>query len=120
MNHGGKTNAAADVEDADSLGRVDLVTGEREKVNVLEEAVWADVEGKLAASLYGVGVEESAARVRDSRERVDGLDDASLVVGVHDADETRVGLERAQECCRLNDALRSDGKEGDLYATGYQ
>src|SRR6185369_4125854 len=106
VEHGRESHAAPDIEDADSLGRVELVAGEGEEVDVLEEAVRADVERELAAGLDGVGVEKSAAGVSDSGEGVDGLDNASLVIGVHDADEARVGLERGEKRGGLDGALR--------------
>jgi hypothetical protein len=41
VKHGGEAYAAANEEDADSFGSIDLVTGEGEKVDVLERAFGA-------------------------------------------------------------------------------
>ena len=75
--------AAADVQRADTLGAVDLVAGEREHVDV----VLLHVDRDLADGLDGVGVEEDALLVAELADLGDGLDDADLVVGVHDGDE---------------------------------
>ena len=89
----GRGGRSADEEDSDAFGGVDLVAGEGEEVDVLERAFGGEVEGELAGGLDGVGVEESAGCVGDGGEFGDGLDDAGLVVGVHDADEFGVGAE---------------------------
>ena len=96
VEHGGEANVAADEEGADALGGVDLVAGEGEEVDVFERALGAEVEREPAYGLDGVGVEESARGVGDSGQRGDGLDDAGLVVGEHDADELCLGADGGQ------------------------
>ena len=55
-----EADAAACEEDADALGGVHLVAGDGEEVDVLEQAIGAEVEGELAGGLDGVGVEEGS------------------------------------------------------------
>src|SRR5215475_4595208 len=77
----------------------------------------ADIERQLTRGLNGIGVKEGSTSVGDTRERVDGLDDASLVIGIHDAHKACVGLESGEKSSRLDDALGSDWQEGDFDAT---
>jgi hypothetical protein len=86
VEHGGEADVAADEEDSDAFGGVDLVAGESEEVDVLERAFGREIERELARGLDGVGVEEGAGGVGDGGEFGDGLDDAGLVIRVHDAD----------------------------------
>ena len=76
----------------------------------------AEVEGELAGDLDGVGVEEGSGGVGDGGEFGDGLDDAGLVVGVHDADEFCVGAEGGLEGGGLDEAFGGGGEEGDFDA----
>ncbi len=114
VHHWVQADVAADEEDTDALGRVHLVAGDGEEVDVLERAVGAEVERDLACGLDGIGVEERTGGVSDGGECGDGLDDAGLVVRVHDADEFGVGADGADEFGRLDDALRGAGEEGDV------
>jgi hypothetical protein len=114
MEHGGEADIATDVEGSNALGGVDLVAGYGEEVDILEKAACADVEREFAGGLDGVGVEESSSGVGDSGEGVNGLYYSGLVVGVHDADETGVGLDSGEERGGLDEALRRDGKEGNF------
>jgi hypothetical protein len=93
VQHGGEADVLADEEDADAFGGVELVTGEGEEVDVLKRTFGAQVEWEFAGGLDCVGVEERAGGVGDGGELGDGLDDAGLVVGEHDADEFCVGAE---------------------------
>jgi hypothetical protein len=65
VEHGGETDVAADEEDPDAFGRIDLVAGEGEKVDVSERAFGAEVEREPAYGLDGVCMEESAGGVGD-------------------------------------------------------
>src|SRR3984957_12027258 len=57
-------------------------------------------------------MKESTGGVGDGGELGDGLDDASLIIGVHDADEFCVGAEGGLEGCGLDETLRGAGEEG--------
>jgi hypothetical protein len=122
VEHGGEADVASHEEGSDAFGGVDLVTGDCEEVNVFERAFGAEVEGETAYNLDGVGVEERARSVGDGGQRRDGLDDAGLVVGEHDADELCVGADGGQECGGFDDALRGARKERDfdvLFGEGF-
>jgi len=115
VEHGGEANVAANEEDADALGGVDFVARDGKEVDVLERAFGAEVEREPAHDLDGVGVEESARGVGDSGQRGDGLDDAGLVVGEHDADEFCLGADGGEQGGGLNNALRGAGENGYFY-----
>src|SRR5580704_8392453 len=60
-----EADVAAGEEDAGALGRVELVAGDAEEVDVPERAGGAEVERELAGGLDGVGVEERSGGVGD-------------------------------------------------------
>ena len=68
------------------------------------------VDGNLADGLHGVGVEEDALLVAELADLGDGLDDADLVVGVHDADED--GLVVRWRACRSSMSMRPSACTG--------
>jgi hypothetical protein len=65
VHHWGEADVLADEENADAFGRVDLVAGEGEKVDMLERALGGQVEWELGGGLDRVGVEECAGCVGD-------------------------------------------------------
>ncbi len=75
--------SVADIEDPDSLGRVDLVAGDGEKVH----GQILDVEGDLPDGLDGVGMHENAPLPGHCADRGDGRQRSGLVVAMHDGDE---------------------------------
>ncbi len=75
--------AAANIQRADALRAVELVRREREHVDV----VLLDIDRNLADSLDSIGVEENALLVAELADLGDGLDDADLVVRVHNRHE---------------------------------
>ena len=114
VHHGGEADVAADEEDSNAFGGVHLVPGEGEEVDVFEGAFGGEVERELAGDLDGVGVEEGSGFVGDGGQFLDGLDDAGLVVGVHDGDEFGVGPEGGFEGRGFDEAFGGAGEEGDL------
>ena len=104
--------AAANIEDADALGRVQLVPGDAEQM----AADGLDVDRNFAGGLDGVGVKRDFGFGGDFADLLDGLNDAGFVVGHHDADEFRVRLERAVNVEGIDDAAGGDGQERDLDA----
>ena len=60
-------------------------------------------------------MEEGSGGVGDGGEFGEGLDDAGLVVAVHDADERGVGADGGGEGGGLDDALGVAGEECDFY-----
>jgi hypothetical protein len=81
-----QSDAVADGQRPDALGSVQLLSGERHQVR--RQAV--EVEGQLARGLAGIGVERDAGGAGDHGNLLDGLDDARLIVGVHDRDQPGV------------------------------
>src|SRR4029450_11931245 len=69
--------AAADVERADALRRVDLVARDRDQIEVHR----LDVDGDAAEALRRVGVEQDAAGARQPADRLERLEHAHLVCG---------------------------------------
>src|SRR6266849_3663012 len=78
-------DATAYEQDADTLGRVELVSGDRKQI----DAEPVHVGCNLADRLGGVGMKEDTMFAGDVRALLDRLDGAHLIVGVHDADEDR-------------------------------
>ena len=74
----------------------------------------AEVYGELAGGLDCVGVEECSGGVGDGGECLDGLDDAGLVVGEHDADEACGGANGVEEGVGLDHAMGVGSDEGDV------
>ena len=78
---------------AAALGRAQLVAGNAQRVH----AQRSGVQRQPAGGLDGVGVEGNALGAGQRHEPGDGLDRADLVVGVHDADQGRPGLEHGSK-----------------------
>ena len=104
--------AATHVESADALGAVDLVAGDGHDVDVVGD----DVDGDLADGLDGVAVEEHALLVAELADLLHGLDDADLVVCVHDADENGLVVHGALEVFDVDEAVGLDREVGDAVA----
>ena len=102
-----EARAAADIENADALRRVQLVPGDAEQM----AADGLDVDGNFAGGLDGVRVEGDFGFGGDFADLLDGLNDAGFVVGHHDADELRVRLERAVNIEGIDDAAGGDGQD---------
>jgi len=73
-------HAGTDIQGADALGCVHLVTGDGEQVDAPGSCVDKDLPGRLG----GVGVEEDAVGMGDARQIGDGLQHTGLVVRCHD------------------------------------
>ena len=108
---------AAQIEDADALGGVELVSRDREHVhgNLL------DVDRNLARDLDGVRMHRGAVFLGDFGDLLDGEDDARLVVRPHHGDE---GVLRALEFgAELVEVDLPDGIDGEfnfLVSLGFQ
>ena len=103
---------APDVERAHALRPVHLVRGERGEIDVR----LLDVERHLADALHRVAVEEHARGARHPPDLLDRVDDAHLVVRVHDRDEDRVLPQRRREARGIEPAVLLDVEEGHLEA----
>src|SRR5208282_6045252 len=86
VNDGGELHtgvAAANIQRANALGAVNLVAANGQQVDV----VFLYVDRNLANGLHAVRGEENAVFLGDFADLGDGIDDANLVVGVHDGDQ---------------------------------
>ena len=100
--------AAAQVEDADALGGVELVARDREHVH----GDLPDVDRDLTRHLHGVRVHRGAELLGDFRDLPDGEDDARLIVRPHDGDE---GILRARERgAQRAEVDLADGVDGEF------
>ena len=82
--------AAAQVERTDALGPIELVSRERERIDL----PFLDRDGNVADSLHGIRMEEDTVRPADGADLSDGLDSADLVVGRHHRDEKGIRAQR--------------------------
>ena len=89
-----QAHALADVQHADALGRMELVAGHAQHVDL--HGLYVDLHA--ADGLHRVGVEEHAVLLADRGQLGDGLDGADLVVGGHDGHQRGV---RADGCVQL-------------------
>ena len=108
--------AASDVERADAFRRVQLVRGERERVDA--ERVHIDVD--LARALHGIAVHVNRSLAADARHVRDRLDHARLVVREHHRDEPRFGTERGDDCVRVDDPAARRRDDRDRVAAALQ
>src|SRR5690242_1847866 len=75
--------ATTDVESTDAFGPVNLVSADRQEVDV----VFLNVDRDLAHGLHAIHGEENAVFFGDFADLGDGIDYANFVVGVHDGDQ---------------------------------
>ena len=87
VQHRLQCDAVADVQRADAFGGVHLVPGDRQQIDLQ----LIDLRADLADRLRGVGVQRNLVLVADGGDLPQRLDRADLVVGVHDADQQRIG-----------------------------
>mmetsp|Transcript_6707 Transcript_6707/g.14649 ORF Transcript_6707/g.14649 Transcript_6707/m.14649 type:complete len:368 (-) Transcript_6707:290-1393(-) len=100
------------VEGADALWTVELVRRDGHQV----DAELVHVDSDLANRLRCIDVEEDLALLAELADLLNRLDDANLVVDVHDRDEARVGAHRRRELVHVDQAVLLDRKEGDVEA----
>ena len=82
-----KARAPLDVNRANALGSVKLVTGKGKKI----ELESFDVDRNFPDGLHGISVEVDVALDGDAADFFEGLDGAEFIVGVHDGDEDGLG-----------------------------
>src|SRR6185312_8010773 len=103
---------AADVEGAGALRSIELMGGNRHDVDV----VFVDVDRNLTDRLYAVGVEQDALLAANLPDFGNGLDDADLVVAVHDGHENRFIGDRFPQHVEVDESVAFDGQVGDAVA----
>jgi len=104
--------AAAGDERADAGGGVDLVAADADEV----EAGVSERRDELAEALGGVGVEVGGVIDEAGGDLVDGLDDAGLVIHVHDGDEEGVVAAGGAEGGGVDESAGGGGDERDVEA----
>src|SRR4051794_28030363 len=102
--------SSSHVAGTDTLGTVDLVTGDGHEVDVH----LVDVEGDLADCLCAVGVEEDLLRSAELSDLLDGLHDTNLVVDSHDGDKHGFRPHGSLQLLHVDSAVGLDGKVCDL------
>src|SRR5580765_8595617 len=86
IDDGGKLHArvaATNVKGSDTFGSIDLVAGNRKQVDV----VLLDVDRNLAHGLHTIDGKDDAVFLGDLADFRHRIDDANLVVGIHDGDK---------------------------------
>src|SRR6266853_209685 len=104
--------ATANVKGADAFGSIDLVAGYREQVDV----VLLDVDWNLANGLHTIDGEDDAVflgNLADFRHRID---DANLIVGIHDGDKNCFRRNRFTHIFRVDAAIALHREIGDFVA----
>ncbi len=104
--------AAADVQRAYTLGSINFVASDGQKIDV----VLLHVHGNFADSLDAVYREENAVFLGDFADFRDRIDHANLVVGVHDSDENRFRRDGFAYIFRIDAAIFSNRQIGYFVA----
>ena len=102
--------ALANIQRADTLGCAEFVAADGEKV----DAQLTHADRNAAGRLDAVGVEESAGGTREGGDLAHRLQDAGLIIGVHDGDQGGGGAQRAPDVIHANQAVAADGQPGDF------
>src|SRR5262245_34654969 len=97
---------AAHEQRADAFWRVNLVAGDRQKI----DAELVDASCDLADRLRSVGVEQGPALAGNAGALRDRLDGSDLVIGMHDAHEDRARRDRLAEIVGIKAACAVNGQ----------
>ena len=104
------------VQHAYALGRVELVAGNAEHVDIH----FLHVDGHVACGLYRVGVEGDALLPAESADLFDGLNGADLVVGKHDGHKGGVLADSGRHILQTDHAVLVHIQQRDLIALFFQ
>ena len=104
--------AAPDEQQADALRSVELVGAGAQQVDVHG----VHVDPFPPVRLGGVGVEQDPALAAQGADAGDGVQDAGLVVGVHDRDEQGALGDRPGEAVEVEAPVAVDPQAGDVEA----
>ncbi len=116
IEHWLKDGSLADIERAYSLGRVQLVAGDRKQITT--DALY--FYRYLPCRLYCVGVEIYVGFGGNFANLFDGLQDAGFVVRHHDGNELRVRTESPANVIGIDQATTIDGNVGDFASDGFE
>ena len=112
----GQAQTLAAVENADALLGMDLVSGQREHIDVL----LFHVDLHIADGLDRIGVEQNAVLFADGADLRNGLNGADLVVGVHDGHQSGVLTDGILYLLGGNETVLVHRQVGDLKALFFQ
>ena len=110
MEEGRNDYTFADIERADALGAVQLMSGEGKKVDVHS----FNINCYMTDSLHRIGVEKNSFFTADSPDLLYGHDGADLVVGKHNADEDGIASDCIADLFSLDHAVFVNGEISDL------
>src|SRR6266851_2070894 len=119
VDDGGKLHAgiaAADVQSANALGPVNFVAAHGQQVDV----VFLHIDGNLAHSLHAVHGEEDAVLLGKFADFRDRVNYANFVVGVHDGDQNRCGLNGRLQLLNVYAPVALDRQIGDFEAVLFE
>src|SRR6202035_1738604 len=104
IDDGGKLDtrvAATNVKRTDSLRAIDLVPGDRQQVDI----VLLDVYWDFANSLHTIDGKDNAVLLGNLADFRHRIDDANLIVGIHDGDQYRLRRNRFAHVFRIDAAI---------------
>ncbi len=108
--------AAANIKRAYTLRSVNLVGGDRQQVDI----VLLHVHGNLADRLHAIDREDNAVFLGNLADFLDRIDDADLIVGVHDGDQNRLRRDRLADVLGIDAAIPLHRQIGHLIAVLFQ
>src|SRR6267378_2940541 len=108
--------ATANIEGTDTFGSIDLVAGDGEQVDI----VLLDVDWDFANRLHTIDREDNAVFLGDLADFRHRIDDANLVVGIHDGDQNRFRRNRFTHVFRVDAAIALNRQIGDFVAVLFQ
>src|SRR6267378_1614304 len=119
IDNGGKLNArvaTANIEGTDAFGSIDLVAGDGEQVDI----VLLDVDWNFANRLHTIDSEDDAVFLGNLADFRHGIDDANLVVGIHDGDENCFRRDGFTHVFRVDAAIALYRQVGDFVAVLFE
>src|SRR5882762_7483615 len=119
IDNGGKLNArvaTANVKSTDSLRPIDLVAGDGEQVDI----VLLDVDWDFANRLHTIDREDNAVFLGNLSDFRHGIDDANLIVGIHDGDQNCFRRNRFTHVFRVDAAIALYRQIGDFVAVLFE
>ena len=116
MEEGRNDYTFADIEHADTLGAVQLMSGEGKKVDVHS----FNINCYMTDGLHRIGVEKNSFFTADSPDLLYGHDGADLVVGKHNADEDGIASDCIADLFSLDHAVFVNGEISDLKTMLFQ
>ena len=108
--------APAHIKRAHSLGPINLVPGERKRVNIVGD----DVDRNFAHRLHRVGVEEYAPLVTELADFGNRLQHANLAVGRHDRNQDGLLIDSPRKIAQIDQPVGVHRQKGHAEAVLFQ